>query len=96
VNNTGYNDMLLEYDIKARGITPTAVKDSGHNYKKFQLHQYKNILERAPYFCGGNNLVNRIIRTDIDTYYEIPTTIPTLDFIETLYFLSPREDPFVS
>jgi len=96
VNNTGYNDMLLEYDIKARGITPTAVKDSGHNYKKYQLQQYKNILERAPYFTGGNNLINRVIRTDIDSYYELTTTIPTHSFIETLYFLSPREDPFVS
>lgn len=96
VNNTGYNDMVLEYDIKARGITPTALKDSGHNYKKYQLQQYKNILERAPYFCGGNNLINRIIRTDVDSYYELSTTIPTHSFVETLYFLSPREDPFVS
>ena len=95
VNNTGYNDMLLQYDIKARGITPTPVKDSGHNYKKYQLQQYKNILERAPYFCGGNNLINRVIRTDVDSYYELTTTIPTHSFIETLYFLSPREDPFV-
>ena len=97
VNNTGFNDMVLQYDLKARGVA-TPERDSGHNYKKFQLERYMNIWAREPYFVGGNNLINRIIRTDVDNYIEVDTNRTTriVDGIETLHRIAPREDPFVS
>ena len=103
VNNTGFNDMLLEYDIKDRatttssGATRTPKGDQGHNYKKAQLQKYCNSLMRDTHFCGGANFHKRIITTNIGQSFQIPLNRLTLrPNLEALYRIGYREDPFVS
>jgi len=103
VNNTGFNDMLLEYDIKDRatttssGASRTPKGDQGHNYKKAQLQKYCNSLMRDTHFCGGANFHKRIITTNIGQSFQIPVNRLTLrPNMEALYRIGYREDPFVS
>lgn len=97
VNNTGFNDMVLGYDIKARNFTaPNQKADSGHNYKKYKLQKYTNNIGRKPFFVGGNCIHKRIIRTSVDTYFQIPPNLDNVLGIESLFTIGVREDPFCS
>jgi len=95
VNNTGYNNMLLQYDLLARGQTPPTA-DCGHNYKKYKLQKWTNNWGRIPFFVCGNNVQKRIIQTNAGSAFEIEPNLKNEQVlgIESLYSIGYREDPF--